>query len=85
MRDHGLVVVSREGSDPQGYVAASALLTRYRDNIHIVRETIPNDGQDSSSSSSQGWVFQKIRWVEQVVCIALVLVPNGFWNDRLVN
>jgi len=43
VRDHGLVVVSREGSDPQGYVAASALLTRYRDNIHIVRETIPND------------------------------------------
>jgi len=43
VRDHGLVVISREGSDPRAFVAASPLLTRYQDNIHIVTETVPND------------------------------------------
>ena len=42
-------------------------------------------GRQSSSTWGQRSIILKIRWVEQVVCLALVLVPNGFWNDRSVN
>lgn len=43
LRDYGMVVVSREGSNPEKFIYKSDLLTKYRNNIHIVTEWIAND------------------------------------------
>ena len=44
VRDYGIVVISREGSNPEKFIYNSDLLTRYQHNIHIVPEWIANDG-----------------------------------------
>lgn len=43
IRDFGLVVISREGSNPENFIYKSDLLTKYRNNIHLVTEWIHND------------------------------------------
>jgi len=43
VRDYGMVVVSREGSNPEKFIYNSDLLTRYRNNIHLVTEWIGNE------------------------------------------
>jgi len=43
VRDYGLVVISREGSNPQKFIYNSDLLTLYQHNIHIVTEWVSND------------------------------------------
>ena len=45
VRDYGIVVISREGSNPEKFIYNSDLLTRYQHNIHIVPEWIANDGK----------------------------------------
>lgn len=40
---HGLVVISRVGSNPESFIYESDVLTKYKDNIHIVTEWISND------------------------------------------
>ena len=40
-----MVVVSREGSNPEKFIYGSDLLTRYKHNIHIVTEWIGNEGE----------------------------------------
>lgn len=40
---HGLVCITREGSDPRKFIYESDVLTKYEDNIHIVTEWIHND------------------------------------------
>ncbi|XP_035231000.1 nicotinamide/nicotinic acid mononucleotide adenylyltransferase 1-like [Stegodyphus dumicola] len=40
---HGLVVISRNGTNPQQFVYESDLLSRFQNNIHIVTEWIPNE------------------------------------------
>ena len=47
VRDYGIVVISREGSNPEKFIYNSDLLTRYQHNIHIVPEWIANDGRNS--------------------------------------
>ena len=47
VRDYGIVVISREGSNPEKFIYNSDLLTRYQHNIHIVPEWIANDGNKS--------------------------------------
>ncbi|KAL9983528.1 hypothetical protein ACROYT_G005714 [Oculina patagonica] len=42
-KDHGLVVISRVGSNPESFIYESDVLTKYKDNIHIVTEWITND------------------------------------------
>jgi nicotinamide mononucleotide adenylyltransferase len=49
VRDYGIVVVSREGSNPERFIYESDLLTRYRRNIHIVTEWIGNEGGTNRS------------------------------------
>ena len=44
VRDHGIVVITREGSNPGEYIQGHEVLSRYSDNIHIVTERIPNLG-----------------------------------------
>ena len=44
VRDYGIVVISREGSNPEKFIYNSDLLTRYQHNIHIITEWITNDG-----------------------------------------
>lgn len=39
----GLVCISRAGSDPSQDISASELLSRYRQNIYMVREWIQNE------------------------------------------
>nr|XP_013015470.1 nicotinamide/nicotinic acid mononucleotide adenylyltransferase 3 isoform X1 [Cavia porcellus] len=39
----GLVCVSRAGHDPQGYILGSPILSKYRHNIHLAREPVPNE------------------------------------------
>jgi len=41
--DYGLVVISREGSNPEKYIYDHDILHKYRENIHLVTERIPND------------------------------------------
>lgn len=43
VRDFGLIVITREGSDPRKFVHQSDMLTKYEKNIHIVTEWIPNE------------------------------------------
>jgi len=43
VRDYGIIVVSREGSNPEKFIYQSDLLTQYKNNIHIVTEWIAND------------------------------------------
>jgi len=43
VRDYGIVVISREGSNPQKFIYSSDLLTQYQHNIHIVTEWISNE------------------------------------------
>jgi len=43
VRDYGLVVISREGSNPEKFIYNSDLLTKFQQNIHIVTEWITND------------------------------------------
>lgn len=42
-RDYGLVVISREGTNPDKYVYEHDILHKYKDNIYLVTERIPND------------------------------------------
>lgn len=43
VRDYGIVVISREGSNPEKFIYNSDLLTKYQHNIHIITEWITND------------------------------------------
>ena len=43
VRDYGLVVITRHGSDPEKFIYESDLLTSYKNNIYIVKEWIYND------------------------------------------
>ena len=43
VKNFGLIVISREGSNPEKYVENHEILKTYKDNIHIVTEHIPND------------------------------------------
>ncbi|XP_028390846.1 nicotinamide/nicotinic acid mononucleotide adenylyltransferase 1-like [Dendronephthya gigantea] len=43
VRDYGLVVITRSGSDPEKFIYESDLLTNYKNNIFIVKEWIYND------------------------------------------
>jgi len=43
VRDYGIVVISREGSNPEKFIYNSDLLTKYQHNIHIVTEWITNE------------------------------------------
>jgi len=43
VRDYGIVVISREGSNPEKFIYNSDLLTRYQHNIHIITEWIANE------------------------------------------
>ncbi|XP_015904455.1 nicotinamide/nicotinic acid mononucleotide adenylyltransferase 1 isoform X2 [Parasteatoda tepidariorum] len=40
---HGLVVITRSGSNPERFIYESDTLTTFRNNIHIVTEWIPNE------------------------------------------
>ncbi|XP_015176642.1 PREDICTED: uncharacterized protein LOC107066500 [Polistes dominula] len=40
---HGLVVITREGSNPNKFIYDSDILSRHMHNIHIVTEWIPNE------------------------------------------
>lgn len=40
---HGLVVITRSGSNPEQFIFDSDLLSRYRRNIHIVTNWVAND------------------------------------------
>merc|ERR1712020_629963 len=43
VKTFGLIVITREGSNPEEYVEDHPTLKLYSDNIHIVRESITND------------------------------------------
>ena len=43
VRDFGLIVITREGSNPEQYVEKHPIVKQYRDNIYIVQEKITND------------------------------------------
>ncbi|PVD30033.1 hypothetical protein C0Q70_09294 [Pomacea canaliculata] len=40
---HGLVCITRAGSDPSKFIYESDVLSKYQENIHIVTEWIYND------------------------------------------
>uniref|UniRef100_A0A3B5A0D8 Nicotinamide-nucleotide adenylyltransferase n=1 Tax=Stegastes partitus TaxID=144197 RepID=A0A3B5A0D8_9TELE len=40
---HGMVCITRSGSDPHKFIHESDVLWKYRKNIHIVREWVSND------------------------------------------
>ena len=43
VKEFGLIVITREGSNPEQYVEKHPIVSKYKDNIHIVREEITND------------------------------------------
>jgi len=43
VKNYGLVVISREGSNPEKYVYEHDILHKYKENIHLVTERVPND------------------------------------------
>lgn len=40
---HGIVVITRQGTDPRQFIYESDILTKYQNNICIVTEWITND------------------------------------------
>lgn len=51
---HGLVCITREGSDPRKFIYESDVLTKYEDNIHIITEWIHNDISSTKIRRSLG-------------------------------
>ena len=45
VQKHGIVVITREGSNPHQYVENSSLLREMADNIDIITDWILNDGK----------------------------------------
>ncbi|PBC25949.1 Nicotinamide mononucleotide adenylyltransferase [Apis cerana cerana] len=45
--EHGLVVITREGSNPNKFIYDSDILSKHMHNIHIVTEWIPNEVSSS--------------------------------------
>ena len=43
VRDFGLIVITREGSNPEQYVEKHPIVNQHKDNIYIVNEKITND------------------------------------------
>ena len=43
VRDFGLLVITREGSNPEEYIKKHPILNSYTENIQVVRERISND------------------------------------------
>jgi nicotinate (nicotinamide) nucleotide adenylyltransferase len=43
VKEHGIVVITREGSNPEQYVENSSILQNMAENIHIVTDWIVND------------------------------------------
>jgi len=43
LKNHGIVVITRENSDPVKYVESSTILSQYKDNIHIVPNWVSNN------------------------------------------
>ena len=43
VKNFGLCVITREGSNPQKYVKNHPILNKYSNNIHIIIERITND------------------------------------------
>ena len=43
VKEFGLIVITREGSNPEQYVEKHPIVSKYKNNIHIVREDITND------------------------------------------
>merc|ERR1712029_1332851 len=43
VKNYGLVVISREGSNPEKYVYEHDILHKFKENIHLVTERVPND------------------------------------------
>ena len=44
VQDYGIVVITREGSNPQEYIQNSPTLRELAEHIHIVKDWISNDG-----------------------------------------
>jgi hypothetical protein len=40
-----MVVISREGSNPEEFIEQNEILKAHQENIHIVTEWITNDGE----------------------------------------
>ncbi|XP_046820591.1 nicotinamide/nicotinic acid mononucleotide adenylyltransferase 3 isoform X2 [Vespa crabro] len=77
---HGLVVVTREGSNPNKFIYDSDILSRHMHNIHIVTEWIPNE----VSSSRIRRAFKRgesVRYLLQDSVIDYVH-KNGIYNTN---
>ena len=46
VQDYGIVVITREGSNPEEYIQNSSTLRELADHIHIVQDWISNDGKN---------------------------------------
>nr|KAF7434686.1 hypothetical protein H0235_002877 [Vespula pensylvanica] len=77
---HGLVVITREGSNPNKFIYDSDILSRHMNNIHIVTEWIPNE----VSSSRIRRAFKRgesVRYLLQDSVIDYVH-KNGIYNTN---
>ncbi|KAL2720364.1 centrosome-associated protein 350 isoform X1 [Vespula squamosa] len=77
---HGLVVITREGSNPNKFIYDSDILSRHMNNIHIVTEWIPNE----VSSSKIRRAFKRgesVRYLLQDSVIDYVH-KNGIYNTN---
>ena len=46
VQDYGIVVITREGSNPEEYIQNSSTLRELTEHIHIVQDWISNDGKN---------------------------------------
>lgn len=46
VQDYGIVVITREGSNPEEYIQNSSTLRELAEHIHIVQDWISNDGKN---------------------------------------
>jgi len=70
LRDHGLVVVVREGSDPYQDIYSSDMISKYSHNIHIVTDWL---GDDFSST--------KIRLVSVLLADLVVSISTAINSE----
>lgn len=77
---HGLVVITREGSNPNKFIYDSDILSRHMHNIHIVTEWIPNE----VSSTRIRRAFKRGESVRYLIQDSVIdyIYKNGIYDAK---
>ncbi|XP_037913434.1 nicotinamide/nicotinic acid mononucleotide adenylyltransferase 1 isoform X2 [Hermetia illucens] len=80
LENHGLVVISRYGSNPEKFIFESDILTQYRKHIQIVTNWVPNEVSSTLIRRLLGR-GQSVKYLIDDLVIDYVL-KNGLYNSN---